>query len=116
MTFASTPGTDGTPRDLLAAATPRPWVHRDGEITAVLADGSAYHDVAEYVGDQAGEKDAALIVAAVNEYEPLLDIAEYAGHRSNCGSYKSLSDHVYGKCDCGLDDALARLDAVRSGT
>lgn len=107
-------------RDLLASATPRPWPEA---VQAVYDDDSGPWSI-EGVIDTGGYDgwfqggvetgpDAALIVAAVNEYEALLDIAEAVeGFRLSLlrGSPRWL-DTTAG---IALDAALARLDSVRS--
>ena len=81
-------------RDLLANATPLPWAADLAGTIRMDARGSVYIDTA----------DAALIVAAVNEYGPLLDIADAARAFE--------AEHFASP----LRDALARLDTIRSDT
>jgi len=113
-------------RDLLANATPRPWWGEDvrrGELRAPQVNGSGLL-LAEVVHGTIS--DLALIVAAVNEYETLLDIAEAVrpvGNAYGCfagctgalpGAPAEGSGHT-SSC-ASLRDSLARLDAIRSGT
>ncbi len=81
------------PRALLAAAAPRPWKE---------ADGTVYW---------ATDADADLIVAAVNEYEALLDVAEAAS-----GMMWTVIRHPGSGAfamEEQLRSALTRLDAIR---
>jgi hypothetical protein len=84
-------------RDLLAAATPRPWY-----ASSVVAKRIPGGNLVEVACEGAN---AALIVAAVNEYEALLDIAEFV--RREIAGWGGHSE---------ANNLLARLDAVRSGT
>jgi hypothetical protein len=85
-------------RDLLAGATPRPW-----RLSAQSSIDSASRP-AWSIAD-AGDPDRALIVAAVNEYEALLDLEE-------CWRAFLADDQIE---TTALEGHLARLDAVRSG-
>lgn len=80
-----------TARDLLAAATPRPW----------SVDEFGIYTEAGIIGDAHTDADTALIVVAVNEYEALLDIADAVS--------ESASRPV-------LRDAFARLAALRDAS
>lgn len=94
-------------RDLLAAATPRPWRHvyehrvvgEDTPVAYTFSSGVNQNAVA----------DAALIVRAVNEYAALLDCVDPLRAATTAGGPASLG--------VALSDAraaLARLDALRS--
>jgi len=120
-------------RDLLAAATPRPWAvtgndNRYGSVASTVpAAVEAFcarwpdhgrGDIAAYGGALIGESiqpaDHALIVAAVNEYEALLDIAEAAAghltyHEGDDPDNRSRTGNK-------VADALARLDTLRDAS
>lgn len=80
-----------TPRDLLDAATPRPWLLDPTDEGSLLP------------------ADAALATAAVNEYEALLDVAEAAEAFWQGNTHDSPASDP-------LCFALARLSAVRTET
>lgn len=89
-------------RELLAAASPRPWhvvygsIIRGVELVVDCLDGANPQD------------DAALIVRAANEYEALLYLEETL--RASHG------DPIAGRrMGCQTCDALERLDEVRRG-
>lgn len=86
-----------TARDLLAAATPRPW----------SVDEFGIYTEAGIVGDALTDADTALIVAAVNEYEPLTVLEEYV--RSS-----GIAFHLGTRSEVAVGDALAQLDALRN--
>lgn len=101
-------------RELLAAATARPWFRRDptspwSDITSKENNVCVMSDGGRLVTGARPDTDADLIVRAVNEYEALLDVTAAAGavldyeHQPSRGA---LSD---------LRGALARLDEVRGG-
>jgi len=119
-------------RDLLANATPRPWTHRTGPDDdwgiVHLPDGRSLepsHDVS------AARHDSALIVAAVNEYETLLDLADALDAlvrldkglnftRARTVEYGAERDEVEMVVDMDAHsrciNALARLDALRGAS
>ena len=118
------------PRELLAKATPRPWrwdepgQNEPGEPWSLadqridyrlLRGGNRY--VLEHAQTwQIRPQEADLIVAAVNEYEALLDIADAV---RRCIFY-DLPEHEPPEGDgwqqawTDAGEALARLDALRS--
>lgn len=116
------------PRDLLANATSRPWLWQECKpdrlgvsvplIRTVDDQPESWQAVAE-LGFDAPEANADLIVAAVNEYEALLDIADAA--REGIDYWAAQPETVYTEAIPGvgrrirLAKALARLDALRSG-
>lgn len=113
-----------TPRDLLDAATPRPWYvvglpWNNGEpwIQAESEDPHAGRYVCEFdsgsIADMDQENldaDAALIVAAVNEYEALNEVAEAAEPMVEPFHVATLDEIRT------MRAALARLSAVRTET
>lgn len=106
-------------RDLLAAASPRPWFvvglpWNQGEpwINAETEDPHGGRYVCEFDSDSIADMDqhnldadAALIVTAVNEYEPLLDIEHEVR--------QIWKDDAY---PLRIARALGRLEALRSGS
>lgn len=101
-----------TPRELLAAATPRPWPDggsRDFEsllAQAASRDLDGGNSENSHIDIEIRTADLNLMVRAVNEYEVLLDIAdqmerEHAHH------------HIPGTADCHGCGLLAKLDALR---
>lgn len=107
-------------RDLLEKATARPWVFEmvdggrdvDGapyEVTAILTPPSGAPDddgdVIAGAHCNPTEADAALIVAAVNSYEALLDVVDAV--RKRC-------DDAHPRWAPELRAALARYDALRA--
>jgi hypothetical protein len=92
-------------RDLLAAATPRPWVlfydPAEGHGVEAIFD-SAVVAACDKVTN--AKNDAALIVAAVNEYAPLLEVE---------ASLRAVADFLQGQFKAHALDALANLDAIR---
>lgn len=107
-----------TPRDLLAGATPRPWT--DVFIGMVSAMPESFGSGTTWnvtVAKDTSFEDKMLIVAAVNEYEALLDIAEAAAGVQDARDWPQPQE--FGPFVQRLDrvkDMLARLDAVRSGS
>lgn len=98
-------------RDLLAAATPRPWKwhnYSTGKRMFLDATGSFTKHVLKITWPELlSDGDAKLIVAAVNEYEALLDIEAYV-------RASGISFHLGTSSEVAVGDALARLDVVRS--
>jgi hypothetical protein len=95
-------------RDLLAAATPRPW-EPDGS-TAVSWERDIVQETSgAAIAQHVATDNAALIVAAVNEYEALLDLVT-AATRIQADPHGTISDK---NIDL-LNAALARLDALRA--
>lgn len=106
-------------RELLASATPRPWSLYKGvdtrnsavPKTVRAAVAGAWRFVAQ--ANKPDGADAALIVAAVNEYEALLEIAETARTvRDRIGPVRDEWDHT-DELEA-LDEALDRLDTLRA--
>ncbi len=114
-------------RALLEDATPRPWqAVPSGEGSFVIDPGvviSGGYD-GWFEGGIDSATDAALIVAAVNEYEVLLDVATAAERVEHAHNALSDPEHHEGRCErcrASLDSRveklrseLVRLEAFRS--
>jgi hypothetical protein len=102
-------------RERFSGATPRPW---EADPAHPRFIGHPGHEGSEgewdaRVGWTDDDEDAALIVAAVNEYEPLRGLAQYAKHLYGCARIRTNGGlHAPGECDCGLDDWLAKWKAA----
>ena len=105
-------------RDLLAAATPRPWlsvrpyggvVSVDPDTIARDTDKRGADHVEAYGGalvcESASAADKALIVQAVNEYEALLALE---------ASLRAVAGYLTGAYAAHANETLARLDEIRS--
>jgi hypothetical protein len=118
-------------RDLLAAATPiriSERVDQDetcDEAVLVRRDGGEFGTVFDYYAEKPGvglvrsTKFSEGVVAAVNEHEALLDIADACRHLDDGIPHTHEWRRGYHEPTCPtclLDAALARLDAVRSDT
>lgn len=109
-------------RDLLSAATPGPWIPFGGRYGALSStdpaavrldtDRRGADHVAAYGGALIGESiqaaDRELIATMRNEYEALIDITEAAR------LVRDVARRGMGYGWREFDDALARLDSVRS--
>lgn len=120
-----------TARDLLAAATPRPWYHAaDSLYGAPVPPPSEpfeedawekWFDNADHItwGD-VQEHDAALIVAAVNEYEAHLALEEVARRLdAMMGEGRvdlTAATGIEVSAIFQMRNALKQLDAARSGS
>lgn len=98
-------------------ATPRPWeaLDADGEprvypwVGWTDPDGQIQSIVETEDADPIDCDNVRLTAAAVNEYEALRGIAQYARHLHNCAATRTNGGlNAPGKCDCGLDDWLAK--------
>lgn len=97
-------------RELLDAATARPWTMAGDDI---VGDNEQCYVVETFGPNDADTK---LILAAVNEYEALLDVADAAFNAVILEADPSKTDEqntVIAKRARALRDALAKLDAVR---
>lgn len=119
-------------RDLLAAATPRPWSVEHFTTANITGDGGNIYvaeiDCSHESGDAAAQAhaDADLIVATVNEYEAHDALAEEA--RRMAGRARGAADVLRGipafmaqwstfdDIARNLERELDRLDAVRRST
>lgn len=97
--------------ELLSFATSRPWALDPAAPREFGGDlQGSEGEWGERVGETLEAEDAALIVRAVNEYEALLGLAQYAKHLHGCARTSTAGGlHAPGECDCGLDDWLKKL-------
>lgn len=102
-------------RDLLAAATPRPWFSTSK--TAVNWQADIFAETG-CVAQYASVADAKTIVAAVNEYEALLDlrhdVARLAAFHAAVYARRTTKSAQIEDFLGDIATALARLDAIRA--
>jgi hypothetical protein len=102
-------------RELLAAATPRPWhVENDHALgpDVMAEDGTVIAvDIESGESKRTDLANAELIVRAVNEYEALLTIADAARYVQTIWDKSPTASRTSEELQ--LDDALAKLDEVR---